>query len=84
MASDGWTWARLNGDQLALLAGAEKTLGDDYLLAYQPGAQVLDSGKGSPLRDLGIAPLNASQLECLQGLEAKLQAVVIAYRQTNP
>jgi hypothetical protein len=60
------------------VAEAESTLGADYLLVYQSGqlmaSQFVESSGG-----LQVAALNSSQLECLQGLENQLQAVVVAY-----
>ncbi len=76
---DSWTWAHLNSEQLGMVEEAEQTLGENvkYLLAYQQ-----NEGKGSsnPLENRAqVAKLNDSQVECLQGLEQKLHAVVIAY-----
>ena len=78
MSTTGWTWAELSGDQLQIVALAEQTLGADYLLVYRPAAS---SGRGvvSRVRSLQAAPLTESQLECLHGLEAQLQAIVVAY-----
>ena len=84
MTTQTWRWAELTPEQLMLLTEAEQTLGTDYLLVYQPGeppeADRLDPKSG----DIPIAQLNASQLECLRGLETRLQAVVVAYQQDSP
>ncbi len=79
-----WTWAKLSGDELTMLSEAERTLGTEYLLAYQQDGQPAASSTRLLRRDLRVAPLNESQVECLQGLEAKLQAVVVAYQLANP
>jgi hypothetical protein len=84
MAEQGYFWARLNDDQLGRLDEAERTLGAgvDVLLAYQPVKAKLDD---PGLADSGLQPakLSDSQLECLQGLEHQLGALVIAYRQAG-
>jgi hypothetical protein len=83
MANSQWNWADLNGEQLDLLREGEQTLGADILLAYQQDqAAAFQDGRFSR-SGLQAAPLNDSQLECLQGLEKNLQAVVIAYQQTR-
>ena len=75
----GWTWANLTDDQLKLMAEAERTLGADYLLVYQPSPQPTDDSVEAQLEDLQPAPLTASQLECLHGLEEQLRTIVVAY-----
>lgn len=79
MADQNWTWAELSQDKLQMLMEAEQTLGADILLAYQPARQGIDPGKLVERSRLSVAPLNESQLECLQGMESKLGTVVIAY-----
>lgn len=80
MNNKGWIWASLTDEQLRLVAEAEQTLGADYLVAYQAGER---AASRMPLSNVQVATLNESQLECLQGLEQKLQAVVIAYRRSE-
>jgi hypothetical protein len=75
----GWTWANLTDDQLRLMTEAERTLGADYLLVYQPSPQPTDDSVEAQLEDLQPAPLTASQLECLHGLEEQLHTIVVAY-----
>ena len=77
MTTRGWTWATLNQTQLNKIAEAERSPGPDFLLAYRPEA----GAPGGHVADLGLkpAPLNDSQTECLQGLEAKIGAVLVAY-----
>ena len=76
MAATEWAWAALNEDELRAIAQAEASLGADYLLAYQPLAA---DGTPAELPALPAAQLDASQLECLHGLEQQLHAVVVAY-----
>ena len=78
MTTSGWTWADLSDDQLRLVAEAERALSADYLLAYHPTDHSSRAVKAR-VRDLRAAPLSESEIECLQGLESQLQAVVIAY-----
>lgn len=80
MTTTGWTWAELSGDKLALIAQAEQTLGADYILVYQPADQAGEAVAESQMHDLQAATLTDSELECLQGLESQLQAVVVAYK----
>ncbi|GEM_PF-1211456 len=80
MATNGWTWANLNGTQLDLVAEAEATLGADFLLVYQPYELETPRGVRFALLELKAASLNEGQLECLQGLEEQIDSVVVAYR----
>jgi hypothetical protein len=79
MEPKGWSWASLNQDQVALVADAEKTLGTDYLIAYQSSERDASRNIRYFIQDLQLASLDESQIDCLQGLEKQLQAVVIAY-----
>lgn len=78
-----WSWAALNREQLGLLHEAENTLGADILLAYQQESQPQAQAPAIAQMGLQVAALNESQLECLQGLEQMVNAVVIAYRQNG-
>lgn len=80
MNTPNLTFAHLDGSQIQALARAEQSLGTDYLIALEPGT--LDSAHSvtSPPQALQVAPLTPSQLECLNGLEDQLHAIVIAYR----
>lgn len=80
MTNTRWTWAQLTDDQVQRLAFAEQTLGADILLVYQPLSQAQQGQVAAPEQGLRPASLNDGQLECLHGLEAQLQAVVIAYK----
>lgn len=82
MTNQEWTWAHLTREQMGLLQEAEATLGADILLAYQPESQPQAQAPAITQMGLHVAALNESQLECLQGLEAMVQAVVIAYQQS--
>lgn len=79
MANSNWTWANLTAVQQQQVAEAETTLGADYLLAYQPGQTPPRQSAGSLQEGLQVAALTPSQLECLQGLEDHVQAVIVAY-----
>jgi hypothetical protein len=81
MANDQWNWADLNGEQLDMLREGEQTLGADILLAYMQGQMAMVQEGMFNRSRLQAAALNNSQLECLQGLEKNLKAVVVAYQQ---
>jgi hypothetical protein len=81
MTLPGWTWAQLTEDQLQRVETAEQTLGADILLVYQPNPSAASAAGATQPQGLQLAPLTDSQLECLHGLEAQLQAVVVAYSQ---
>jgi len=80
MAANGWTWAELNDDQMKLVTEAEGTLGADYLLAYRPSEQETPRSVRFALLELQAAGLDESQVECLNGLESRLNAVIVAYK----
>ena len=76
-----WTYADLAPDQLALVAEAERTLDTDVVMVFRPS----DWGDVDPDTLLGddlqpAADLEATQLECLLGLERLVDGVVVAYR----
>lgn len=83
MTHSKWSWAALNREQLGILREAEDTLGADILLAYQQESQPQAQAPALAQMGLQVAALNESQLECLQGLEQMVNAVVIAYRQNG-
>lgn len=78
-----WSWAALNREQLGILQEAEQSLGADILLAYQEESQPQAQAPALTEMGLHVAALNESQLECLQGLEQMVNAVVIAYQQNG-
>ena len=79
MNTDGWTFANLEPEQLALVNEAERTLDTDIVMAYEPSPW----GTVDPetVAD-GMHPveLESSQLEYLRGLERKVGGVLVAYR----
>jgi hypothetical protein len=83
MDNTNWAWASLNDTQLQHVAEAENTLGADYLLVYQSDRSQTGPAVGSSSGELQVASLTPSQLECLQGLENQLQAVVVAYNKSE-
>jgi hypothetical protein len=76
MTETTWTWARLDERALALVNEAEETIGADIVLVYAEGAPRADATR------LGLRPasLDASQLECLQGMEQAVGGVAVAYQ----
>lgn len=70
MAGKIYVLANLDGDQLRDVKEAEQTL--------VPGIEIL----AFKAAETDVAPLNPSQLECLQGLEQKLGLTLVAYRKT--
>jgi len=76
MDNHNWTWAQLDERQMQAVQEAERTLGADYVLAYQPSG---GGGTRTPAGALRAAALNESQLECLQGLEQQIGATLVAY-----
>jgi hypothetical protein len=77
MGNHNWTWAHLDERQMQALHEAERTLGADYVLAYQPSGGQGTPAQAGPLR---AAALDDSQLECLQGLERQIGATLVAYK----
>ena len=81
MSAQDWQLADLDTTQLDLVREAERTLDADYLLAYRPTPDGAAGGVPSIRRlRLRPAPLDESQVECLQGLEQRLGVVTVAYR----
>lgn len=72
-----WNWARLDRRGLDLLRETEGTLGAEIVLVYGDGGPVADDATRLGLRP---AVLDASQLECLQGMERMIGAVAVAYQ----
>ena len=67
MENKAYKLAKLSDEQLKKIKEAEPTLGAINLLAFESV-------------DLQPAPLNASQIECLEGLEKNLGVTIVAYR----
>jgi hypothetical protein len=79
MAAGEWSFADLEPAQIDLVHEAERTLDTDVVMAYEPSSW----GTVDPDRiGDGLQPveLEASQLECLQGLERMVGGVLVAYR----
>lgn len=79
MNTGHWIFANLNNEQMELIKEGESTLGADYLVAYQPDEKAPAGYIELFLQGVTAAPLDDSQLECLEGLEQRVQAVVVAY-----
>jgi hypothetical protein len=74
-----WSLAELEPAQIDLVHEAERTLDTDVVMAYAPSrwGTVDPEAVGEHLRPVD---LEASQLECLQGLERMVGGVLVAYR----
>lgn len=77
MTETTWKWASLDDKALGLVQEAEATIGADVVLVYAQGGPRTDGRTRLGLRP---ATLDASQLECLQGMEQLLGAVAVAYQ----
>ena len=77
MTDTTWKWASLDAKAVELVQEAERTIGADVVLVYAEGDPRAD---GRLWADLRPAALDASQLECLQGMEQMLGAVAVAYQ----
>lgn len=78
-----WNWADLTEQQVEMLQEAERTLGAEILIAFQRSSRPNVWSGWFSRSGLTVAPLNDSQLECLQGLEQKMGSVVVAYQQSQ-
>lgn len=76
-----WTYVDLADDQVELIREAERTLPTDLVLAFRSVEDDAEDGlEGADLAPgLPPAPLTDSQLDCLQGLESRFDAVLVAY-----
>lgn len=79
MASQ-WSYAELRPDQLELVAEAERTLDTDVVMVYRPSAWGTVDPEVVTADGLRAVDLEATQLECLQGLEQRVGGVMVAYR----
>ena len=79
MAVGGWNFADLEPEEVALVVEAERTLGTDLVMAYEPSAWGTVDPDSIGER-LDPAELETSQLEYLQGLERMVGGVLVAYR----
>lgn len=78
MDTPHWTWAHLDQDTLDRVAEAERLLNAGYLMVFEPAAE-LTTDVEDHLATVQPTPLTESQLECVQGLEQQLNAVVVVY-----
>jgi hypothetical protein len=74
-----WAFADLEPPHVDLVREAERTLGADYVVAFQRRTDT-DAEPPTPPPQLAPAPLDESRLDCLRGLEDKLNVVLVAYR----
>ena len=76
MIETGWSFAPLDEQELALVEVAEHTLGTAIVIVFEPG----DPRRSNvALPEMKPASLDASQIEWLQGLEARIGATAVAY-----
>ena len=78
--ADAWTFAQLDPAQTALVIEAERTLDTDIVMVYEPTRWGLVDEETVAAQGLAPVDLDASQLECLQGLERMVGGVAVAYR----
>ena len=79
MSADGWTFADLEPEQLALVSEAERTLDTDVVIAFAP-SQWGTIDPDTVADGMHPVELAKSQIEYLQGLERKVGGVLVAYR----
>ena len=79
MSADGWTFADLEPEQLALISEAERTLDTDVVIAFAP-SQWGTIDPDTVADGMHPVELETSQIEYLQGLERKVGGVLVAYR----
>ena len=75
-----WNFAQLESEQLELVREGELALSVDYLVAYRQDGGVPQGYVELFLEGLNAAQLEVSEIECLEGLEQRLQTVIVAYR----
>jgi len=79
---DSWGYADLDPRQLALVTEAERTLETDVVMVYKPARWGTIDSETVSAEGLRPVQLDATQLECLQGLEPLVGGVVVAYERT--
>jgi hypothetical protein len=77
---NGWTFADLSTDQVALVAETERSLGADVVMVFRSGASSWADIERIAQEGFAPDPLEPAQLERLQALERQLGAVAVAYR----
>jgi hypothetical protein len=79
MSANNWIFAQLVDEQLELIKEGEAVLGVDYIVAFRQDDRARPGYVDLFLEGLSAAQLDDSEIECLEGLEQRLQAVVVAY-----
>ncbi len=77
---NGWTFAELTTDEVALVADTERSLGGDVVVVYRSGAQSWADVERIAAEGLEPDPLDESSLSRVHELETRLGAVAVAYR----
>ena len=77
---NGWTFADLDPDQVALVAETERTLDTDVVMVYRSGSSSWADIERIAAEGLRPVDLDPAQLASLQGLEQRIGAVAVAYR----
>ena len=75
-----WSYADLGPEQLELVIEAERTLDTDVVMVYLPSAWGTVDPEAVSADGLRPVDLEPTQLERLQGLEARVGGVMVAYR----
>jgi hypothetical protein len=83
MSANNWIFATLENDQLELIKEGETALGVDYLVAYRQDEGAHPGYINLFLEGLSAATLDDREIECLEGLEQRIQAVVVAYKRVD-
>jgi hypothetical protein len=80
MSANNWNFAQLEDEQLELIKEGEAVLGVDYLVAYRQDPGARPGMVELYVEGLSAAPMDDSEIEVLESLEQRLQAVVVAYK----
>lgn len=80
MSANNWNFAQLEDEQLELIREGEAVLGVDYLVAYRQDPSARPGMVELYVEGLSAAPMDDSEIEVLESLEQRLQAVVVAYK----
>ncbi|HYH93439.1 MAG TPA: hypothetical protein VD763_09795 [Candidatus Saccharimonadales bacterium] len=83
MTQDAWTYADLDARALDLVAEAERTLDTDIVMVYKPTRWGSVDPDMVAAEHLQPVDLEASQLECLRGLEDLVGGVAVAYKRED-
>lgn len=80
MSAHNWIFAKLENEQLDLIREGESVLGVDYLVVYRQDESARPGMIELFVDGLNVAQMDDSEIELLEILEQRLQAVVVAYR----